>query len=653
MPVLASKTQRVGAYMKKFITAFTAALMVAGSLIGLSTPAQASSLNVMGGTVTWDPATLYEPTGCSSFNFNYNNGTGLRLLQLEFQVKSKFGDSVIRESQIGIPAGTSGQWRVQVCRSDLIDGLGPYRTELTIEDYNGTSRMVTGSLAFRARSTGTAPSGSFRPVFPEASVGMEVLGGRVSWDPNSLFQPTGCSNFNFNYVNGTGIRLLQLEFQVKSKFGDSMIRESEIGIPAGNSGVWRVQVCRSALTDGLGPYSVEVSIEDYNGTVRSVQGTLSFVSRTVKTPPVAVAGGGSGSAAPAPAPVKAAVPLATSATMRKVTSPGSAPADLVALSPSVQKSVVTVLCSRGQGSGWSALMNPSTTFSAAGYKSYIVTNHHVIEDCLPSGSVTVRDQAGSQFAGTVIAFDAANDLAGIAISAEIPPLHWQGETPAQGWWVGVMGTPKGQTGVLTTGIISRVNESTNILNLTAPLNPGNSGGPAFDKHGRVVGVVSAKYVDTEGFGIAQGTPLMCVAIMSCSNGSPMVWSKTGLVSPDPEPTAAPKPSDPNAGSVARSPKVDKRTLAAFSGTSFRLNFTQQQQIAAAVLGNPNANKFTCSGLRLKTGTSAASTLASKRAKAACDYAKKLNPRMTTAVNTAVTTARTSAGRVLVTVVTNG
>ena len=129
--------------------------------------------------------------------------------------------------------------------------------------------------------------------------------------------------------------------------------------------------------------------------------------------------------------------------------------------------------------------------------------------------------------------------------------------------------------------------------------------------------------------------------------------KDRLGFPRPRTICRSKTERPYAGSVAGSPKVDKRTLAAFSGTSFRLNFTQQQQIAAAVLGNPNANKFTCSGLRLKTGTSAASTLASKRAKAACDYAKKLNPRMTTAVNTAVTTARTSAGRVLVTVVTNG
>lgn len=650
--MLASKSGEIGAYLKKLITAFTTALMVAGSLLGLSSPAQASSLNVMGATVTWDTANLYEPTGCSSFTFSYNNGTGMRLLQLEFQVKGKFGDSVVRQSQIGISAGVSGQWSVQVCRSGLVDGLGPYRTELSIEDFNGTSRMVTGTLSFRSRATGAAPSASFTPVFPVASVGMEVLGSQVSWDPNSIFQPSGCSNFNFNYINGSGIRLLKLEFLVKSKFGDVVIRESEIGIPAGNNGVWRVQVCRFALTDGLGPYSAELSIEDFNGTVRSVQGTLSFVSRAAKSPPVVASGTSPGTGAATPAPGRVAIPLATAATMRKVSAPGSAPQDLVALSPSVQKSVVTVLCGRGQGSGWSALMTPSDSFTAAGFKSYIVTNHHVVEDCLPGGSVTVRDQAGSEYAGSVIAFDQANDLAGIAISSEVPPLQWQGETPAQGWWVGVMGTPRGQAGVLTTGIISRVNESTSILNLTAPLNPGNSGGPAFDKLGRVVGVVSAKYVDSEGFGIAQGTPLMCVVIMSCSNGSPMVWSKAGLIASEPDATATPNPTNPGAAAPVQAPKVDKRTLAAFSGSSFRLSFTQQQQIAAAVLGNPSARTFTCSGLRLRTASTAARNLASQRAKAACDYAKKLNPRMTVSTNSVVTAARTSAGRVVVTAVTN-
>lgn len=630
--------------MKKFWAVLSTAVLTFTALVSFSTPAKADTMDVLGATVTWDASMLYEPTACSSFNFNYNNGSGIRLLQMEFQIKSKFGDSIARESQIGINSGTSGTWRVQICRSALIDGLGPYKTEFTIEDYSGSSRMVTGSISFRSRSTGVAPSGAFKPVFPPANSRLEVLGATVEFDANSLFQPSGCSSFVFNYSNGTGIRLLQLEFQIKSKFGDSVVRESEIGIPAGNSGVWRAQICRSALTDGLGPYTTELSIEDYSGTVRSVTGQLTFVARTAKTPPFASSGG---AAQPQPSNPTPAVtlPAMKSVSMAKVSNPGIPPVDLVALSPAIQNGVVTIFCAGGQGSGWSANVSFGDSFLSAGYKSYIITNHHVVEDCLSTGAVTVQNRAGSQFAGKVIAYDEPNDLAGIAIGTSVPGLDWQGETPAQGWWVGVIGTPKGQSGVLTTGILSRVNESTNILNLTAPLNPGNSGGPAFDRKGRVVGVVSAKYVDTEGFGIAQGTPLLCQKIVTCGSGTQGVWTTANLVVTEPAPEAQNPtgPAEPNVTS-----KTDKRTLAGFSGTKSTLTFTQQQQIAALVLANPNAQTMTCSAYRLSKASSSALTLAKKRATASCVYAKRLNPNLDTTIALVTTTVKSNIGKVLVT-----
>lgn len=634
--------------MKRLIAIVLASLLSAIGVVGISQPARADSLDVIGATVTWDASTLYEPTGCSSFNFSYQNGSGIRLLQLEFQIKSKYGDSIARESQIGINAGTSGQWRVQVCRSALVDGLGPYQTQLAIEDYSGSSRVVNGTLSFRARSNGAAPSGSFMPVFPAADSTVNVLGATTTFDANSMFQPTGCSSFNFRYSNGTGIRLLQLEFQIKSKFGDSLARESEIGIPAGNSGVWRIQICRSALVDGLGPYTTELSIEDYSGTVRSTTGTLSFVPRTQKTPPFGSSSGGQ--VTPAPATPSVALPVAKTVQMNKVSSPGNPPSDLVALSPKVQDSVVTVLCSGGQGSGWAVNVDLGSSFASAGYKGYIISNHHVVEDCLPAGNVTVQTKAGIQFSGRVIAYDETNDLAGIAVGTALPTLDWQGETPAQGWWVGVMGTPKGQTGVLTTGIISRVNESTNIVNLTAPLNPGNSGGPAFDRNGRVIGVVAAKYVDTEGFGIAQGVSLLCVKVVSCPAGTSTVWTRSGLANnqPDPVPTSPGESSQPVA-----EPKVDKRTLAAFASGKSTLSFTQQQQVAALVLANPNAQTIVCASYRLASAKTSDLALAKKRASAACAYAKKLNPKLATSVVLTTTKAKSNVGKAVLTVTTSG
>ena len=82
--------------MKRLISIFLTSLLSFAGVVGISQPAKADSLDVIGATVTWDASMLYEPTGCSSFNFSYQNGSGIRLLQLEFQIKSKFGDSIAR-----------------------------------------------------------------------------------------------------------------------------------------------------------------------------------------------------------------------------------------------------------------------------------------------------------------------------------------------------------------------------------------------------------------------------------------------------------------------------------------------------------------------------------------------------------------------------
>lgn len=288
--------------MKRLWAFFVASVLVTFGFLGVSQPAQASQLEVLGASVSWDPGTLYEPTGCSSFNFDYINGTGIRLLQFEFQIKSRFGDSIANKTQIGFPAGNSGKWSIQICKSSLVDGLGPYVTELSIEDYQGSVRSVTGTLTFLARGGGTSTPAPAAPSLPSSNspAQLDVLGASVSWDPSTLYEPTGCSNFNFDYLNGTGLRLLQFQFQIKSKFGDSIANKAQIGFPAGNSGKWSIQICKSSLVDGLGPYTTELSIEDYQGSVRSVTGTLIFLSR----------GGGSATPVPTLRPTQTPIPTA-------------------------------------------------------------------------------------------------------------------------------------------------------------------------------------------------------------------------------------------------------------------------------------------------------------------------------------------------------
>ena len=218
-----------------------------------------------------------------------------------------------------------------------------------------------------------------------------------------------------------------------------------------------------------------------------------------------------------------------------VTSPSSQPIDLVNLASETTKSVVSVLCGSGIGSGWSMNVGLSTANISNGYKSYIITNHHVIDDCISSRAVTLVLSNQTRVSGYVYSWDEANDVAGILTSATIAPLNWRGATPQQGWWVGIIGSPLGFPGILTTGIVSSVNNSTYLGTTTAAINPGNSGGPVFDRGGRVIGLATAKYVNAESFGIFNGTPLLCNKIVVCSSTS-QIWNGAIVATPTPTPT---------------------------------------------------------------------------------------------------------------------
>ena len=218
-----------------------------------------------------------------------------------------------------------------------------------------------------------------------------------------------------------------------------------------------------------------------------------------------------------------------------VTSPSSQPADLVNLASETTKSVVSVLCGSGIGSGWSINVALSAANVSNGYKSYVITNHHVIDDCISSRTVTLVLSNQTRVPGYVYSWDEANDVAGILTSTSLTPLNWRGASPQQGWWVGIIGSPLGFPGILTTGIVSSVNSSTYLGTTTAAINPGNSGGPVFDRSGRVIGLATAKYVNAESFGIFNGTPLLCNKIVVCSSTS-QIWNGAIVATPTPTPT---------------------------------------------------------------------------------------------------------------------
>jgi S1-C subfamily serine protease len=234
----------------------------------------------------------------------------------------------------------------------------------------------------------------------------------------------------------------------------------------------------------------------------------------------------------------AVLPTFSSGLDVSLSSPSNQPADLVDLSARVGESVVTVLCSNGLGSGWSINVELPASMKSDGYSSYIITNHHVIEECTNNRNIQVVLKNQTKVSAYVWAWDATNDVAAVVTRTAVNPLNWRGATPQQGWWVGVIGSPLGFPGILTTGIVSSNNSISFLGTTTAPINHGNSGGPVFDRNGRVVGLATAKYVDSEGFGIFHGTPLLCGKIVKCVSTNE-IW--TGPIS-SPTPTPSPTTS---------------------------------------------------------------------------------------------------------------
>jgi S1-C subfamily serine protease len=218
--------------------------------------------------------------------------------------------------------------------------------------------------------------------------------------------------------------------------------------------------------------------------------------------------------------------IASISNVSSIPNPSNQPDNLVSLASQISKSVVTVVCGNYQGSGWSINVRFTDNMITAGFKSYVITNHHVVKTCTSGNLVELTLNNQAKGAGIVWAWDDDADLAAIVTTATIPGLKWQGALPLQGQWAGVIGSPRGIPGLLSTGILSAVNGAGGTGMLTAPINPGNSGGPVFDRTGTVVGVATAKYFGSEGMGIFQGTPFLCKAIINCPSGTNAWYGQT-------------------------------------------------------------------------------------------------------------------------------
>jgi serine protease Do len=135
---------------------------------------------------------------------------------------------------------------------------------------------------------------------------------------------------------------------------------------------------------------------------------------------------------------------------------------------------------------------------------YIVTNNHVVEN---AETITVRTTDKRVLKARLIGRDPATDLAVIKVDGGDHPFvtFEDSAKPRVGDWVVAIGNPFGLGGTATAGIVSALGRENvadssliDYMQIDAPINRGNSGGPTFDVYGRVVGVNTAIYTPSGG-----------------------------------------------------------------------------------------------------------------------------------------------------------
>lgn len=203
----------------------------------------------------------------------------------------------------------------------------------------------------------------------------------------------------------------------------------------------------------------------------------------------------------------------------------AAPVDMEAFIATAEESIVEIWC-KGIGTGFAFDLE----VEESGFKTVIVTNHHVIEECLDDPSsieIYTLEQFENPAEFRIRGFDEVNDLALLEIVEKLPVLSPSEFFAERGWWTMAIGNPLDTIyedeadwaplyNATTFGNISYVRDD--YWNYTsATLNGGNSGGPLLDSRGDVIGINTLGAASTKDgvWNIAVDTYVLCETLIEC------------------------------------------------------------------------------------------------------------------------------------------
>jgi S1-C subfamily serine protease len=202
----------------------------------------------------------------------------------------------------------------------------------------------------------------------------------------------------------------------------------------------------------------------------------------------------------------------------------SEPSNLDDFIDQISASIVDIACGEGGGTGFAYQLNGLED----GFKTFIVTNHHVIENCVDGAeevSVTYGGDDAIETASQIYSWDEKNDLALLQVRANLPALSDKVGAAHSGWWTMAIGNPgtvvREDGGMLynatTFGRIIGVEDDMYIYT-SAQINHGNSGGPLVNSRGELIGVNTLVYANQDQgiWNVAMDIELLCVEVLECT-----------------------------------------------------------------------------------------------------------------------------------------
>lgn len=160
--------------------------------------------------------------------------------------------------------------------------------------------------------------------------------------------------------------------------------------------------------------------------------------------------------------------------------------------------------------------------------STVVTNYHVVKDA-DAWSIKLSD-GGLYSVLRVLAADKEGDVALLQVRAKRKALTLSVKRPEVGDPIVVIGHPRGYENTLSVGIVSSTESSGGLdFQISAPISPGNSGGPVFSEKGAVIGIATASRTNAQNLNFAQSTERITALLSQAMTVSQQAVVPSGVV----------------------------------------------------------------------------------------------------------------------------